>query len=85
MDIKNIFKRERNISVNTLLDYDHVKRVVSEFTDTELFNARAVIIIWATKEGDIKVRLGGGIHNECTALGVLEYGKDIIKEEGIPL
>lgn len=84
MDIKDMFKAKgKPTTIEQILDKDQVKQVTSNFVENHMATARAVIILWATPAGDIRLAIGGGIPNECTALGVLCYGEHIIINEGM--
>lgn len=84
MNLRNIFRlNKKPTTVGQLLDNNSVKALISDFMQDHLPEAQAIIILWATPDGDIRIAVAGGIENECTALGVLRYGEHIIINEGM--
>lgn len=85
MNIKDILRRKKELTtIEQVLDKDKVQQITSDFVENHMATAQAVIILWGTPDGEIRLAIGGGIQNECTALGILRFAEEIIIKEGVP-
>lgn len=78
------FLKGKPTTVNEMLDKDKLRKDIQKYLEQHGDDARSAIIVWVGEERRTKIAFVGFIANEAWALGVMEQGKDEIKNIGVP-